>query len=167
MVDRDTAIELRKRSNRYGTKGIPKNVDRNDERGEFLVGRFEFCCEFGNCRCEHRRGQGAAYISISYSMEETSRATCVKKVMDEMTATLAHFNFSDQFTGFLGSSGPSQSTMSGSTSLCIVSGSFLSDSSLRWPASKSISFSKLELAGDPFPFGAWTVDGGTFSGSAL
>lgn len=84
-----------------------------------------------------------------------------------MTATLAHFNFSDQFIGFWGSSGPSQSTIFGSTSVFVVSGSFLSESSLGWPASRSISFSKLELAGDPFSFGIGTVEAGTFSGSLL
>ena len=82
-----------------------------------------------------------------------------------MTATLAHFNFSDQFMGFWGSSGPSQSTIFGSTSIFVVSGSFLSESSLGWPASRSISFSKLELVGDPFPFGAEAVEAGTFSES--
>lgn len=101
------------------------------------------------------------------SMKEARKATCVKKVMDEMTATLAHFNLSDQFMGFLGSSGPSQSTIFGSTSVLVVSSSFLSESSLRWPASRSISFSKLELAGDPFPFGTGIVEVGTFSGSVL
>lgn len=87
--------------------------------------------------------------------------------MDEMTATLAHFSFSDQFTGFLGSSGPSQSTMFGSTSVFVVSGSFFSELSLRWPASRSISFSKVELAGDSFPVGAEIVELGNFSGSVL
>ena len=98
-------------------------------------------------------------------MEKAWRVTCVKKVTDEMTATLAHFSFSDQFMGFFGSSGPSQSTMFGSTSCFVVSDSFLSEPSLRWPASRSISFSKLELAGDPPPFGAGTVEVGIFSGS--
>ena len=84
-----------------------------------------------------------------------------------MTATLAHFNFSDQCTGFLGSSGPSQSTIFGSTSVFVISASFFSESSLRWPASRSISFSKLELAGDASPFGTGTVEVGNFSGSVL
>ena len=113
------------------------------------------------------RGCNPHYISILYSIEEAWRVTCVKKVMDEMTATLAHFNFSDQFMGFWGSSGPSQSTMFGFTSLFVISGSLLLDSSLRWPASRSISFSKLELAGDPFPFGTWSIEAGTFSGSVV
>ena len=87
--------------------------------------------------------------------------------MEEMTATLAHFNFSDQFTGLLRSSGPSQSTIFGSTSVLVPSGSFLSESSLRWPASRSISFSNSELASDPFPFATGTVEVDTFSGSVL
>ncbi len=79
--------------------------------------------------------------------------------MDAMTPTFAHFSLSDQFTGFLGSSGPSQSTMFGfNTSAMVVSSSFLSESSLRWPASRSISFSRLELAGDPFSFATGSVE---------
>ncbi len=79
--------------------------------------------------------------------------------MVAMTATFAHFSLSDQFMGFLGSSGPSQSTMFGfNTSALVVSSSFLSESSLRWPASRSISFSRLKLAGDPFPFATGSVE---------
>ncbi len=111
--------------------------------------------------------RGLYYISLSYSMEETWSVTCVKKVMDEITATLAHFNFSDQFMGLLGSSGPSQSTIFGSASVFVVSCSIFSESSLRWPASRSTSFSKLELGGDPLPLGNGTVEAGTFSGSVL
>ena len=90
--------------------------------------------------------------------------TCVRKVIDAMTATLAHFNFSDQFTGFLGSSGPSQSTMFGSTSVIVVPRSFFSESSLAWPASRSIFSSRLEFLGDPVPIGG-PVEACFFSGS--
>ena len=58
------------------------------------------------------------------------KVTHVKNVIDAMTVMLAHFNFSDQLIGFLGSSGPSQSTIIGSTAVVSVSGSFLSKSSL-------------------------------------
>ena len=91
--------------------------------------------------------------------------TCVRKVIDAMTPTLAHFRVSDQFTGFFGSSGPSQSTMFGSTTVLVVPGSSFLESSLAWPASRSIfSSNKLELLGDPFPFGG-PVEAGFFSGS--
>lgn len=69
--------------------------------------------------------------------------------MEEMTATLPHLSFSDQFMGFAGSSGPSQSTMLGSDPACCVSSSFLLDDELRVPASRSVftvSFSRSELA---------------------
>ena len=92
--------------------------------------------------------------------------TCVRKVIDAMTATLAHFKFSDQLIGFLGSSGPSQSTMFGSASALVVPGSCFLESSLAWPASRSIFSSKLALLGDPFPF-AGPVEAGFFSGSVL
>lgn len=69
--------------------------------------------------------------------------------MEEMTATLPHLSFSDQFMGFAGSSGPSQSTMFGSDPACCVSSSFLLDDELGVPASRSVStvsFSRSELA---------------------
>ena len=91
--------------------------------------------------------------------------TCVRNVIDAMTATLAHFKFSDQLIGFFGSSGPSQSTMFGSAS-AVVQGSCFLESSLAWPASRSIFSSKLALLGDPFPF-AGPVKAGFFSGSVL
>ena len=121
----------------------------------------------GTAGASMEEAKGLYHMSILASMEEVGKATYVRKVMDEMTATLAHFNLSDQLIGFLGSSGPSQSTTSGSTSGFVVSGSFLSESSLRWPASRSISFSKSELAGDRFPFGTGYVEVGIFSGSVL
>ena len=121
----------------------------------------------GTAGASMEEAKGLLSISILYPMGEAWRFTCVKKVMDAMTATLAHFSFSDQFMGFWGSSGPSQSTIFGSASVFIVSGSFLSESSLRWPASRSISFSKLEPAGDAFPFGTGNAEIGTFSGSVL
>lgn len=60
MVDGDTAIELREWSDKYGAKGVTKDVDGNDERGEFLVGGFEFGHDLGNGRGDHGRGQRAA-----------------------------------------------------------------------------------------------------------
>ena len=97
--------------------------------------------------------------------EKDRGMTYVRKVIDAMTATLAHFNFSGQFTGFLGSSGPSQSTIFGSTSVLLVPMSFFSESSLAWPASRSIFSSKLELLGGGlFPFDR-PVEVGFFSGS--
>ena len=69
--------------------------------------------------------------------------------MEEMTATLPHLSFSDQFMGFARSSGPSQSTMFGSDPACCVSSSFLLDDELRVPASRSVStvsFSRSEVA---------------------
>ena len=68
--------------------------------------------------------------------------------MDEMTATLPHLSPPVQLYGFFGSSGPSHPTMFGSTSVCCVSGSFLLDEEPRWAASKSMSFSRSELADD-------------------
>ena len=72
--------------------------------------------------------------------------------MDEMTATLPHFNPPAQLYGLLGSSGPSQPTMLGSTSVWSVPGSFLLDEEPRWAASRSMSSSRLELADDLFSF---------------
>ena len=71
MVDRDTAIELREWSDSYRTEGVTKNVDRNDERGEFLVGGLEFGHDFRDCRCEHGRGQGPA-------VDHVMLATCTR-----------------------------------------------------------------------------------------
>ena len=97
--------------------------------------------------------------------EEVEKATCVKKVMEAMTAMLAALSFPDQFMGLLGSSGPSQPTMFGSTSvgLVVMSDSFLYESSLRRPASRSDSFSKLEPEVDAFPFATGMAEIGTFS----
>ena len=68
--------------------------------------------------------------------------------MEAITATLLHFNFSDQLTGFWGSSLPSQSTMLGSSSVCVVCSLSSSGVDSRLPCSRSISSSVSELAGD-------------------
>ena len=116
---------------------------------------------------EEAKGLQCTYQISIVLHEGASRVTHVRKVMAAITATLAHFIFSGQFMGFLGSSGPSQSTMFVSTSCLFASGSCLSESSLPWPASISISLSKLELAGVPFSFRAGIVEEDTFSGSVL
>ena len=64
MVDWDTAIQLRKWSENYRTKGVTKNVNRDDERGEFLVGGLEFLHNLRDCRSEHGRGQGTVVAHV-------------------------------------------------------------------------------------------------------
>lgn len=70
--------------------------------------------------------------------------------MEEMTATLPHFNLADQFIGFSGSSGPSQFTLFGSDTVCSAASiSVLLEEELSGlPVSRSTSLSTSELVGD-------------------
>ena len=75
----------------------------------------------------------------------------VRKVMDAMTAMLPHFFQADQLRLFVGSSGPSKSTISTSegTCVCVSCASFLLGVKLLICASRSASFSSSEVLGDP------------------
>lgn len=91
--------------------------------------------------------------------------------MEARTAILPHLNLSDQLTGFLGSSGPSQSTMFGSTGSTFSSVSDFSTDDTPFPASRStgcslnpfstcISFSRSEPSGDDASFPLSALDEG-------
>lgn len=125
MVDNRSAVFFRHGGENHGPEGETQDVDRKDKGCQLDIVGFEFGHDFGDARGEHGGSEGPAESQrcLSHCLKPLGQRGCmyVRKVMEEMTATIAYLRRLDQLVGFSGSSGPSQSTMLGSGSCCCLS----------------------------------------------
>lgn len=115
MVDGEAAVKFGEGRDEEGAECVAKDVDGDDKGGEFFICGVEISHHFWDAGCEHGRCEGPVVL-ISNGLDKSGGAgPYVRKVMEETTAMLDHFSFSDQLMGFAGSLGPSQETIFGST----------------------------------------------------
>ena len=112
MVNIQAPVKFRSRSNHGRAEDIAQNTDRNDEGRKEGVGGVELGHYLSYTWSEHDEARvlnGREDIGDRQNECVNWRAICIILMMVEKVMIFAHFLPADQFRGFFGSSGASQS----------------------------------------------------------
>jgi hypothetical protein len=113
VVDHKASVQFGKRCNDHWPNREAGKVNGHGETGYGGTRDMEFVSKRGSSRCKHCRGEVAVCVSVSTGISFAQGAQEVpyavsKKVLARTTWVMRLY--AGQFSGFWGSSGPSQST---------------------------------------------------------